>query len=284
MKNLIYDFYGIYIEEIHENYFVYENIHYYCLKCCMKEEEFIKHYQIYAQSFQNVGAMHRLYLVPNRYNQYISSQHVLFCINEPKVYLEEVLSQSLYAVNSASYEVIINHWIKEMDMVENRVLSSIMGESHKFEYLYALTIYYLGMAESSLAYMQDYFNKTTSYPTSLSLCNKRLESCLDWLNPFAYNITHRLDFISTMYIHSYLSLDQVKEYMYNFQTTDFIYMFIYMMYPKDFFNDILLFVQDQCDEKVFVKYYQEIEIHEKRLKDFYDYIAPITRLRPLEWL
>lgn len=47
---------------------------------------------------------------------------------------------------------------------------------------------------------------------------------------------------------------------------------------------ILLYVQDQIDEKAFVKYYQHIEINEKRLKDFYTFIAEPTQLRPLEWL
>ena len=284
MKNLIYDFYGIYVEYINGNYFEYENMHYFCLECKLEEAAFIKQYQVYEQSFFNTGGTHHLYLVKNRYQHYISSNRILLCSRDKEVYLTELIQQSLFPIETGRYEEIINKWIKEMALVENRVLPAIMGQSHQFEYLYALTIYYLGMAESALAYLQDCFNKTMTFQKSLSLHARQLDTYLDWLNPFCYRTDHYLNFLVRMYSRSYLTIDQVKEYTISFQPSDLIYMYSAMLYPEDFFSDILLYVQDQIDEKAFVKYYQHIEINEKRLKDFYTFIAEPTQLRPLEWL
>lgn len=282
MKNLIYDFYGIYVDEIKGHHFVYLGQDYYIYDCPFDENQLLKQYMFYEMMFARIQYYPYMQLVKNRYHHYISSSKVLFLKNKLDISLDVLIKSSFVSMQIGRYEDILSNWIRQMDMVENQALPAIMGHLSKFEYLYALTAYYLGMAENALAYLQDYFNSKMSYSKSFQLIKIGAKEIDGWVNPLYYQFDHYLNFLVRLYRQNYLSIEQMIPYLKQLPATDLIYMYSALLYPEEFFLQITCQSIDNPD--TYIRFYKNVEIQEKRIKDFYQVISEMVQIRPLEWL
>lgn len=283
MQNLLYDFYGIYIEKIEDGKFVYRND---CFLFCPyqgDENSFCQMIFLYEFILSKTNLSY-LKAVKNKYHQYVSSNMVLFVYRLETIKIEEVMKISLITVDKTDIKSFRQDWIQELDFIENQALTTIMGLSKQFDYLYALTIYYLGLGECALSYLLDYCNQITYLPVGFILKCEKLEDYIDWLHPFNYQLTLRVSLISDLYRLSYITIDQLEKCLGYFSREEIMMLFIYSIYPKDFFNHLKLFVNQTIEETYFLNLYSLIEIEEKRIKDLYQRISKYVNLRPIEWL
>lgn len=280
MRNLIYDYYGIYVVSIENHRFTYQQQEYFIYSCPLNEEMLLAHMSRYYAAFQRTQIKPWLVFVRNRYKNYLSSGFVL-CRLASTFDLNQLIRLSFTRQGSKTYEGLIKKWITMMDKVENQILPVIYEQSGQFEYLYALTIYYLGFAESALAYLQDYIPMQMGYALSFQSMTL-LHLNHDWLNPFYFNFDHCLNTLVRLYQGMYLSIEQIEPYIPYLSFQDRVYLFSFLLYPESFFDELMRF--DPKDQASFIRYYKNIEIQEKRIKDFYNMVASNGQIRPLEWL
>lgn len=284
MRHLIYDFYGIYVENMQGNHFEHEGGHYYCLDCPLSEKEFVDIYQMYCYTFETCQKQQGVVVLMNCYQHYVSSHKILIYCSTNKVYLEGLMYQSLVSVKTERYDLIFKKWIKQMDIIENQVLPSIMGQSKQFEYLYPLGEYYLGMGETALSYLQESFSMEGYYPLSFSIHQRFFKEDVDWVNPLNYRLDHRLYFMVYLYKHFYITTEQLAPFLKYLDENELKYLYCAMLYPSDFFEDLMLYMEDKMEESGFIAYYRQIEISEKRIRDLYKLVNEIVQIRPIEWL
>ena len=68
MKNLLYDYYGFYVEQINNGFFYYQNQRYLLLECSLTPEEVFNHYYLYSLNFQRLNQKPYFILMENKYS------------------------------------------------------------------------------------------------------------------------------------------------------------------------------------------------------------------------
>lgn len=284
MKNILYDYYGIYVEKIDENgFFIYQSQHYLLCTTQLDEKQLTMDYLMYEFTLSKTSLPY-FKIVKNKYGQVKSMNMVLFSFNPTAIDVEEVIKSSLIGIKQLDISQIKNNWIHELDKVENQTLPAIMGFSKKFDYLYAMSVYYLGMGECALSYLLDYCTHIVCLPMSYSLHQDQLNEYIDWIHLFNYKLNLRISLMSRLYRLSYIDILTLEKYIIYLSNEEIIMLFIDQIFPTDFFKHLSLFMNNQKDEAYFINQYSLIEIEEKRIKDLYLMISKYVHIRPIEWL
>ena len=282
MKNLLYDYYGFYVEQINNGFFYYQNQRYLLLECSLTPEEVFNHYYLYSLNFQRLNQKPYFILIENKYHQILSLHYILYQLHFETICLEDFIPFSLQPLRFEKKDHLINEWIKLMDQVENEILPNIKEEL-SFDYIYALITYALGIGENALGYLQDQLNFNQGYPYSLQIDPFKIKSQID-LSPTNFYFDHYLDYLINLYQGGFISLESLYPFISGLNEQDCYYIYARLLFPKSYFQCLLF----EKDKKVLLQrsihFYKNIELYENRIRNYYSLIQQKINIRPLEWM
>ncbi|MFV0395820.1 MAG: hypothetical protein ACK5LC_15770, partial [Coprobacillaceae bacterium] len=137
-------YYQIYIDDIEDGYFVYNNQLYY-LSDTIPSNEQNEQYQMYMLNMQ----VHGYYIVRSCFGHIETEGYVLYSYEPEEYSINAILEQSFQIIPNeyGSLKVIKDSWCRIIDDVRNRVAKHASRINHN-EYYVILTYYYLGLAEN----------------------------------------------------------------------------------------------------------------------------------------
>ncbi len=283
MNSIIYDYYGIYVENIDNNRFYYRGKNYLIVLYHDNAKTLLSRYRTYEIVFSRIQ-IPNYQLVINKFGEAISDKYVLFCYEEYHITLNDITNICNIHLGTMTLDRLKRMWIQQLDQIENRCINNIMKMKKNFDYLYALSIYYLGMGETALSYLNDYFSTGNHVLITLVFNADIIRSYDDLLNPLYYHLDARVLMIANLYRLSYISVTQIDEMISMFTRDEIILLFTVVLYPSYFFRQLQLFVDGKCKEEYFLNLYSAIELHEKRINDLYFVVKKYVDIRPVQWL
>ncbi len=283
MNSIVYDYYGIYVENIDDNKFYYRGKNYLIVLYHDSTESLLSKYRTYETVFSRIQIPY-YQLVLNKFHAPVSDKYVLFCYEEYHITLNDIINICNIHLGTMTLDHLKRTWIQQLDQIENRCVNNIMKMKKNFDYLYALSIYYLGMGETALSYLNDYFSTRNQFLVTLVFNANIISSYDDLLNPLYYHLDVRVWMIANLYRLSYISVTQIDEMMSMFTRDEIILLFTIVLYPSYFFRQLQLFIDGKCKEEYFLNLYSSIELHEKRINDLYFVVKKYVDIRPVQWL
>lgn len=277
-------YYQIYIDDISDGYFVYENRLYY-LSEDVVPEELLESYQMFLFNMQVQG----YYIVKSCFGHMQSEGYTLYTYEPEHYTLFSVLQQSFQIVQGeqASLQVIKNSWCRIIDDARARVAKHASRINHN-EYYVILSYYYQGLSENVITIINETLTRFPEDTLPLGYEHLVFEDSYDVLfNPTNFIISTRVRDIAMAYQQQCISIDIIEWCLQAriFSELEIVYLYIRVLFPSHFFS--LVLYSDTSKEimhEKLITLYQQIDIEKQRIKDLYECISHYTYLPPIYWL
>lgn len=277
-------YYQIYLEDIGEGYFVYDNKLYY-LSDTVLPKKALEHYEQYLYTMQMQG----FFIVRSCFGHLESEGHVLYTY-EPEPYsIPTILEQSFEYIPDefATLKVIKNSWCNIIDDARGRVAKYASRINHN-EYYVILSYYYLGIAENVISIVNTILTQYPDDRLPLGYEHLTFDDTFDELfNPCNFIISTRIRDVAMAYHQQCISIDEINAWVKKnvFTELEVMYLYVRVLFPSQFFSLILDedIPQDILKEKLIV-YYQQIDREKQQIRDLYYCLSQYTYIPPIYWL
>lgn len=277
-------YYQIYLDEMGDSYFVYENKLYFLSDRILSNDE-LTQYQTYLYHMQMQG----YHIIRNCFGHTESEGYMLYTY-EPEVYsLSGIFQQSFQVLTGeyASLNKIKSSWCRIIDDARSAVAKYASRINHN-EYYVILSYYYQGLAENIICVINETLTRFPDERLPLGYEHVMFEDNYDVLfNPTNFIISTRVRDIAMAYQQQFITIDVLEQWIQTniLSELEIVYLYIRVLFPSYFFSLILNndISNDTLKQKLIV-YYQQIDSEKQRILDLYQCLSKYTYIPPIYWL
>ena len=268
-------FYHISLEK-ENDYFVYQNNHYYFCQV----NNFTNIYTSYINSINLNGFK----IVNNCFDRSVSMNYVLYTYQVESYELYTFIHRSLLPIDKV-FEVskIKSSWCKVLDEAKTKIGNYASRISH-FEHYVVLSYYYQGLGESAIGILNQIKTKKIPLGVEHFCLEDRYESLCC---PSNFLIASRIKDLVTCYKKDFITINQLEEYIncYSLSNDEIVYLFARILFPDEFMRIALA---NDCEEphikKQLITMYQNIDIERNKLHQAYELLKRYAMLPKISWL
>lgn len=299
MKNFIYDFYGYNVDNITNGSFIYQD-YVFLLAATSEDEKSMENLNNLIVSLANYFENDVVYIVKNKYNQYISTTNddnniCLLTYKNSEINLEKLLQMHQIYFNSFNYMVNISEiiilWDQRLEYIQNQCLVNLNFDNEAHLLLYEHTMYAIGLALNALQYLADLQIdfQTQQFPSTLTHRRLKKMDKFNLFNPFNLIIDHSSRDLAELYKNDLIDFDNLFKLCqkYYYSVAEYEYLLARLFYPTFIFD----IVEDIATDKQVYDHnneiYQAIQKQNKqidKIKEFYRSVNNYFNIRPIEWL
>lgn len=277
-------YYQIYLDDMGDAYFVYENKLYFLSDRILTNEE-VTQYQTYLYHMKMQGYL----IIRNCFGHTESEGYMLYGY-EPEAYsLSTVFQQSFQVITGeyASLSKIKSSWCRIIDDARSAVAKYASRINHN-EYYVILSYYYQGLAENIICVINETLLRFTDERLPLGYEHATFEDSYDVLfNPTNFIISTRVRDIAMAYQQQCITIEVLEQWiqMNILSELEIVYLYIRVLFPSHFFSLVLNrdISKDTLKQKMIV-YYQQIDNEKQRFRDLYQCLSKYTYIPPIYWL
>lgn len=276
-------YYQINITELLDNYFVYNQQHYY-LATTPLQDGIEENYNNYIMQLNVSGFS----VVVNCYNNIFSEGCVLYTFNLQTIDANKFLITAGNVNDKrTSIESIKQQWCNKIDDARLSICKYASRVSLN-EYYVILSYFYQGMAENAVIVLNHIIqnNKSTLLPVNLqhTICNTMYNYIV---NPHNLIIAPRTRDIIMLYKSNNISLIDIREFIYNNKLSDveIQYMYARILYPSEFFGMVFSKNIDEAELKSSLRWcYNNLNNEMNKIIALYDLLSEFVFLPKINWI
>lgn len=296
MLSFLFDNYGYYPTELHDDCFEYKN---WIFKLTRIDKDYdlelIEKYNDRIQECFNGFAGH---IIKNRNNQYVSYSnsvpYVLISVPKINITIDDYVKLHYCFFNiqgnkGYSLEKILKVEEQKYEFIENVVLSSIRKDLDLYKAYLHMFFYYFGMAENALQYLSDSINDFGDKLERLTLTHKKNANLTSYnfFDPFNYIIDNPIRDIAQIFKNQDLTKSEMERVLdaYGLSIQEASVLFSYIMYPQNLFDQLIEFYDNKKDISSFLfKEKNKISLNKQKIKTIYYILQYKYNIRPIKWI
>ena len=286
MKNILNYYYGIVIDNIHNNGFFSYNNHLFCLYLYNRNIKEIDSL-ILLNDYMLKEGIHVNKIIFNKSNEpmtYHDGQYyVLLQINYE--YQEGFFNFFLAPINKDMAILNRSDWAYLWSMKVDYVEYQIKHLGNTYPLLNDSVNYYIGLSENAISYFKILFlDKVPLYINHRRINKEYLYNPLELV--IDYKVRDIAEYIKNMFFNSKKSIYDIKKFINNIKLGDIDYLLLYtrMLFPSYYFDIYERIVNNNLDEKEINKITSLLYDYEKLLYEIYILIKRKTNILGIEWI
>ena len=191
------------------------------------------------------------------------------------------LPSSIYQLDRSNWYFL---WCKKCDYLQEQAESL----EKKFNIASEPIDYYMGMAETAIAYLKNNTD-TTKKIEELSICHRRINST-DILNPLNIVVDKKerdiSEYLKYIFINKKETLVITRKILIEskLEKESLIRLFARMLYPSYFFDIYEKIINNYENEHKILEIVKRIDEYECYLRELYNEINKIEKIKRIDWL
>jgi hypothetical protein len=291
MKTFLFEQYGYYPKELVDNTFYIDSWMFKLINTNLTNDN-LKDIETYIttlnRNFNNKGP----FIIKNKSNSNLSTlndtNYVLISSYLVNMSFQDLISFHYLFYKKEEYvelDKILEVWKNRVEEIENKLSTYLRVDSIYYKDNLDIAVFCIGLAINAMQYLSDIIYNYDKKLYGVTIVHKRLNNLnsFDLLNPFNFIVEHPLKDIALLYQSDYLSFDELKNIIYNYQI-DVISATFFMariLYRVDVFDAI----ETKRDlEQRNQKLNFNIEKEMYKIKKAYGLLKEMFSIRPIDWL
>ena len=300
MESFIYDYYGYNIEKIKDGTFDYQE-YTFLLAATNENEESIKRLQQMLLSLANLFNQDIVYIVKNKYGNYISTSKdennicLLTFKKEDHTNLSDYSKIHLTLFNTFNYQINLNDiiilWDQRLEYIQNQCLVNLNFDNIAHLQLYKCTQYSVGLAMNALQYLADLQIDFKRFTYASTLTHRRIKKMdkFELFNPFNFIIDHSSRDLAELFKNDLISFEELIATCqnYHYQIEEYEYLLARLFYPTFIFDIVEDIATDTSGFDHSSEIYEAIKKQNSQInkvKQYYLFIHQYMNIRPIDWL
>lgn len=298
MESAIYDYYGYNFKKNDEGIYRYKGYNFLFL-AVIEEEKTLQIMQNIIIKVANIFNGDVVYIVKNKYNQYISTTMdnknlCLLTYKDDENDINDFVMMHVNMYNQFEYNInlddIILLWDQRLEYIQNQCLVNLSFDNQSHLDLYHYCIHAIGLAINSLQYLKDTnIDYKNTYITTLT--HRRIKNInkYELFNPFNYIIDHSSRDLAELYKNNLININQLLNicYFYNYQIDEYQYLLARILFPTCIFDVLEDITTENINNDYSKQIYNVIENYQRqifKIKECYNTIINMMNIRPINWI
>lgn len=180
-------------------------------------------------------------------------------------------------------------WEEKIKHIEEDVIVSIDNSNRFFKEMKAATIFYIGLGENAISYLEDIILDYGDRIDLVAVSHKRFHSfdSFSLLNPFNLVLDSRVRDLGELYKEEIIEDNELLELLkkYDVNIKEVMILFARIMFPNDYFD----MLESYYERKIDIFEYRElicdgINKKMKRIKNLHLKLISFYNIREIEWI
>ncbi len=283
MNTILKTYYHIESDVQVKNYFTYNN-HYLYLDEFENIDDFLKLYHNYSMCMKQCS-LPGYTLMHNYLGEIHTLNHIVFKYNSSAFDLKNYLNVFLMPLPMrVSVDVIKEQWIEKIDYVKECAKEYAYSYKQNIDVL-SLIYYYCGLGENAIVLLNAILNENPKSTLSMCLSLKRniLPYVYELLNPTYYMYSTRVRHVVHLLKSHIINMKLLGELltMQYFEQHEILYLYARMIYPSDFFDDI---INKRVDIYNLENHFYNIKKHMKILEELSVLLTNYRIIPKISWI
>ena len=280
-ENILSRFYQIYVRDIGDGYFMYNNKMYY-LSNVIPSDTIIRYYQLYLQQLGKQG----YYIVKNVFGHMQSDGYILYTYEVEPYDVTAILKQSLQLIPEeyASLLAIKESWGHIVDDARKSVAKYASRLNH-IEYYVVLSYYYQGIGENVISLMNEIMARYNNASLPVGFTHLVFENTYDSIyNPTNFVISTRVRDLALAYQENIIDMAMLDPLLPALSELEIMYLYLRTLFPSNFFSLVLHERKPEVMKEKLITIYQRIDHEKERNIQLYEGLQQYSYIPPIHWL